>query len=71
MLARGDRLQLCTIIKVIKILFLCHSQAEFREISKFSFLSLNCHFKVKLEKNDSKGEFLDFHEFNLYMNFKI
>ena len=43
--------------------------AEFHEISKFSFWSFNCHFWRKNHKNENDGEFRDFHEFSLYMNF--
>ena len=40
-----------------------------REISKFSFLGLNCHFRMKKLKNSDKSELPDFYEFTLYMNF--
>ena len=47
--------------------FIGHRQAKYRDISKFSFLSLKCHFR----KNDNQGEFPDFNEFTLYMIFEI
>ena len=46
-------------------------KAEFRETSKLSLLSLNCHFWWKITKNDNKDEFLDFYWFTLNMNFKF
>ena len=36
-----------------------YKQTEFRETSKLSFLSLNCHFEAK-PQNDNQGEFLAF-----------
>ena len=47
------------------------SLAEFREISKISFSSLNCHFLQKITKNDNWGEFLDFYQFTLDIIFAI
>ena len=62
MLARGDRLQLCTIIKVMKIMFSRHSYAEFQEISKFSFLAYIVIFEVKLQQIYTYGEFPGFND---------
>ena len=36
---------------------------------KFSFSSLNCHFRGEKPENDIQGEFSDFNESTLYMNF--
>ena len=36
---------------------------------KKSFLSLNFHFRGRNHENDNKGEYQDFDEFTLYMNF--
>ena len=41
-----------------------------REISKFSFLGLNCHFWTKKLKDNNKSEFPDFYEFTLYYEFR-
>ena len=46
-----------------------YRSAEFREITKFSFSTLNCHFLGGNHRNNYLGEFPDFHEFTLYMNF--
>ena len=37
-----------------------YSKAEFWEISRFLFLSLNCHFWGENNKNYNKGDFSDF-----------